>query len=107
VRHAYSVSDPLMPADRLRRQLAELTFPVDDDTRIVVQRRVYDYVDWLKAQNWPPERVIVSLKLIAEESGIRSSLLPAREGRASRSDLLMDMVAWSIERYYAADSHNS
>jgi regulator of extracellular matrix RemA (YlzA/DUF370 family) len=44
--------------------------------------------------------VLVDLKRIAEESGIRSSLLPATEGRASRADLLMDMVAWSIQRYY-------
>lgn len=74
---------------------------------MVVKRLVYDYVDWVKAQNWPPERVIVGLKRIAEESGIRSNSLSARESRASRSDLLMDMVAWSIERYYGPERRDA
>jgi hypothetical protein len=89
-----------MPAERLRRQLAELTFPIDARTRTDVHRRVEDYVDALKAQNWPPERVLIGLKRIAEEAGIRSNPLVSPESRSSRSDLLMDMVAWSIERYY-------
>jgi hypothetical protein len=89
-----------MPANRLRRQLAELTFPLDAYTRTEVQHLVQEYTDSLKAQDWPPERVLIGLKRIADESGIRSSSLPRTEGRASRSDLLMDMVAWSIERYY-------
>jgi hypothetical protein len=91
-----------MPAERLRRQLSELTFPIDDDARTQVRRCVYAYVDVVKAQNWPPERVLIGLKRIAEESGIRSKALPLPESRGSRTDLAMDMVAWSIERYYYA-----
>jgi hypothetical protein len=90
-----------MPAERLRRRLADLTFPLDAAARSDVQRCVYEYVDSMKTQESPPERVLVGLKRIAEESGIRSNHLPAPESRASRADLLMDMVAWSIERYYA------
>jgi hypothetical protein len=89
-----------MPAERLRHRLADLTFPVDDDARRDVRRYVDEYVDSMRAQNCPPERVLVGLKRIAEESGIRSKALPLPEGRGSRTDLVMDMVAWSIERYY-------
>ena len=90
-----------MPDERLRRRLADLTFPLDDDARSEVRRCVHDYVDSMKTQDWPPERVLIGLKRIAEESGIRSKALPLAEGRGSRTDLVMDMVAWSIERYYA------
>jgi len=96
-----------MPAERLRRRLADLTFPVDDAARRDVRRCVDDYVDSLKEQDWPPERVLVGLKRIAEESGIRSKPLPLSESRASRTDLVMDMVAWSIERYYTPRDRNS
>jgi len=92
-----------MPVDRLRHQLADLQFPLDEGARRAVQRGVQDYVDSVKAQQWPPERVLVGLKRIAEESGVRSNALSAPEARASRSDLLMDMTAWMIERYYAPE----
>jgi hypothetical protein len=99
-RRTFSTVLPPMPAERLRHQLAGLQFPLDDDTRTEVQRRVREYVDFVKAQHWPPERVLVGVKRIADDAGIRSSALPAMESRASRADLLMDMVAWSIEEYY-------
>jgi hypothetical protein len=90
-----------MPADQLRRQLADLTFPIDERARNEVRRCVDEYVDSIKTQDWPPERMLVGLKRIAEESGLRSKALPKPESRGSRSDLMMDMVAWSIQRYYA------
>jgi hypothetical protein len=96
-----------MPDERLRRRLADLTFPLDDDARSEVRRCVDEYVDSMKTQNWPPERVLVGLKRIAEESGIRSKALPLAASRASRTDLVMDMVAWSIERYYAPTKPDS
>jgi hypothetical protein len=90
-----------MPDERLRRRLADLTFPIDDDVRREIRRCVDEYVDSMRAQNCPPERVLIGLKRIAEESGIRSKALPLPASRGSRTDLVMDMVAWSIERYYA------
>jgi hypothetical protein len=96
-----------MPAERLRRRLADLTFPLDAGARTEVRRCVDDYVDLLKAQDAPPERVLVGLKRIAEEAGLRSRALPAADSRRSRSDLLMDMVAWSIERYYTPQQRDS
>jgi hypothetical protein len=90
-----------MPAERLRRRLADLTFPIDDHARTEVRRCVDEYVDSLKTEHAPPERVLIALKRIAGEAGIRSRALPTDAGRGARSDLVMDMVAWSIERYYA------
>lgn len=96
-----------MPADRLRRRLADLTFPLDDSARSEVRRCVDEYVDSLKAQEAPPERVLIGLKRIAEEAGVRSRALVGAERRGSRSDLMMDMVAWSIERYYTPSRRDS
>jgi hypothetical protein len=96
-----------MPAERLRRRLADLIFPLDDRARTEVRRCVDEYVDLLKSQDAPPERVLIALKRIAEEAGIRSRALPTDVSRGSRSDLMMDMVAWSIERYYAPDRRDS
>jgi hypothetical protein len=96
-----------MPAERLRRQLADLTFPLDARARTEVRRCVDEYVDLLKTQDAPPERVLIELKRVAEEAGVRSRALRAAESRGSRSDLMMDMVAWSIERYYRAEKRDS
>lgn len=96
-----------MPADRLRQRLADLTFPPDDEARAEVQRCVQAYVDSLKAESWPPERVVIGLKHIADEAGIRAGSLPTMEGRVARADLLMDMVTWSIERYFAPTERES
>jgi hypothetical protein len=96
-----------MPADRLRRQLAALTFPIDDRARDDVRRCVDEYVDSMKNRDCPPEQVLVGLKRIAEESGIRSKALSRPESRGSRTDLVMDMVAWTIERYYASEPPGS
>jgi len=56
-----------------------------------VRRCVDEYVESLKAQEVPPERVLISLKRIAEESGVRSRALFGSARRGSRADLMMDM----------------
>jgi hypothetical protein len=96
-----------MPADRLRRRLADLRFPLDDDTRAEVRECVCAYVDSLKASQEPPERVLVGLKRIAADANVSPSSLPTADSRESRAHLLMDMVAWSIERYYGLQSRES
>ena len=90
-----------MPAERLRQQLAGLTFPLDDKTRREIRHCVADYVDSVKAQHSLPERVLIDLKRIAADAGVQASALLTADSRVSRADLLMDIVAWSIERYYA------
>jgi hypothetical protein len=96
-----------MTADRLRICLAALQFPLDQRARTEVHRSVCEYVDQVKAEDCPPERMLIGLKRIAADSGITSNAHPTRESRASRAELLMDMVAWSIERYYAPTERGS
>ena len=70
-----------------------------------LQEKVCAVVDELKAAGWPPERVIVAIKRIAEDGGLRptkmvlSKSAPLIDGDA----LIVDMVQWSIERYYRRD----
>jgi len=89
-----------MPDERLRQQLATVEFPLTDERRADIRRALNAYVDSMKSAGWLPERVIVDLKRISAAAGIHGSALPTFATRASRSDLLMDLVAWSVERYY-------
>jgi len=59
-------------------------------------------VDHLKAAGWPPERVIVAVKRIADDAGLRPSrAVLAAQGALSPSDaLIVRMVEWCIQRYY-------
>jgi len=69
-------------------------------------RALYDevcaVVDHLKAAGWSPERVIVAVKRIADDAGLRPSrAVLAAQGALSPSDaLLVRMVEWCIQRYY-------
>ena len=92
-----------MPANALQHQLERLRFPLGDDQRADVRRCVSDYVDWAKTQHWPPERMLIDIKRVAAEARVTVSSLPSPESRESRAHLLMDMVAWSIERYYEGE----
>jgi hypothetical protein len=62
-------------------------------------------VDQLKAAGWPPERVIVAVKRIGDDAGLRPSraVLNAK-GRMTPDDaLIVRMIQWCIERYYSRD----
>jgi hypothetical protein len=91
-----------MPADRLRRQLEAARFPLNAPTRAAVRQRVFDYVDLLKADHWPPERVIVAVKRVAHKAGLdpSRSVIQLRTPISEADTLLVDMVGWSIQRYY-------
>jgi hypothetical protein len=60
-------------------------------------------VDHLKAAGWPPERVIIAVKQIAEHAGLRPSraLLSASKPLSRDDEVLVQVVQWSIERYYS------
>lgn len=88
-----------MPSESLKRELAELHFPLDNDTRAAIQRCVREYVDSVKAEQWPPERVVIGLKRVADDAGIHAGAL-SLAGRTYRDHLLMDIVAWGIDQYY-------
>jgi hypothetical protein len=62
-------------------------------------------VDELKGAGWPPERVIVAVKRIADDAGLRPSrnVLSATGDLSPDDALLVRMVQWCIERNYRAD----
>jgi hypothetical protein len=59
-------------------------------------------VDELKAAGWMPERVIIAVKQIAEDAGLRPSRALLHNGVAlsERDMTIMAIVRWCIERYY-------
>jgi hypothetical protein len=67
-----------------------------------LRARVCAVVDELKAADWPPERVIVAVKQVADDAGLHSSrrLLSATDPLTERDAALVHMVRWSIEHYY-------
>ena len=79
-----------------------MEFPLSPGTRAEVYARVCEYVDAAKALGWPPERVIVDVKRVARDAGLRMTGNAFRSGfRPTGVDLLLgDMVGWCIHRYY-------
>ena len=59
-------------------------------------------VDELKAAGWLPERVIIAVKQIAEDAGLRPSRALLHHGAAltERDITIMAMIRWCIEHYY-------
>ena len=86
----------------LRQTLFELRFPLSDEKRAAVRAHVFDFVDEKKAEGWPPEQVIVAVKRIADDVGLRASpgVIYKREAWRPSDALLIDMVKWCVERYF-------
>jgi hypothetical protein len=59
-------------------------------------------VDELKNAGWTPERVIVGVKQIAEDAGLRPtrSILSATAPLTERDVAIVHMVRWCVEQYY-------
>ena len=85
----------------LQSTLGELTFPVTPTVQDNIRRQVCDYADELKALGLPPERIIIAVKLTANNVGMRPSRYAGTAASLDATDkLLVDMVRWCIERYY-------
>jgi hypothetical protein len=86
----------------LQSRLLGPRFPLADRTEREIRETVCEYVDQLKELGLPPERIIVAVKRLANEAGVRAtSRLVATPATLEGADkLLVDMVAWCIERYY-------
>jgi hypothetical protein len=91
-----------MPGTPLQERLASLRFPTDPSTEREVQRLVWEYVDDRKAEGWLPERVIIAVKQIAREAGLKpSAMIVKRDAKlTTEDDFLVDMVGWCIDRYF-------
>jgi hypothetical protein len=73
--------------------------------RALLQQRVFAAVDELKSLGWPIERVVIRLKEVAMEVGLRSSrtAIPIGTSAGEREEIVAEVVTWCIERYYDAE----
>ena len=68
----------------------------------VLRAQVRAVVDDLRALGWPAERIIIAVKEIAAEAGLRPSphFTNPSPSATDQDDLLSRLVSWCIERYY-------
>jgi hypothetical protein len=86
----------------LRDAFASLPPTPSTQTMASLRAKVERFVDVAKGMDWPIERVIVAIKEVAAEAGVRSSTDVLRTGThlEIRDAVLLDVVRWSVERYY-------
>jgi sulfur carrier protein ThiS len=94
-------------AGALQARLADVQFPLTEPIEREIQQQVCQYADKLKALGLPPERVIVAVKRVANEAGVRSTarVVPSTIILDGKDKLLVDIVGWCIERYYDRPQH--
>jgi hypothetical protein len=70
-----------------------------------LREQVCAVVDDLKALGWPPERVLIGVKEIAADAGIRPSPMFSRASHplANGDMVLARIIRWTIDRYYTTD----
>ena len=92
---------------RLKAQLVTAVLPLSSSVMDDLRGAVCAYVDDRKADGMAPEKLIVELKAIAREAGIRADPIAISEPLDPGSPvtgtgtLLDQMVRWCIQRYYA------
>jgi hypothetical protein len=79
------------------RALADLTEPPSAAVRESLKLRVFAAVDELKAMGWPIEKIIVRMKELTDEVGLKP--FPGNPA-PSRDAVVRDVVRWCIERYF-------
>ena len=97
--------DPSTSALKLRRILTALQFPLSDETIAGIRNQVFEFSDEMRAEGWPVERVIVAVKRLANDTGLYASprVVWSREIVRGPDSLMVDLVAWCIERFGAED----
>lgn len=94
-------------ATELRHALHRLVIyraQFDDGQRSDLRRLVQETVDEYKANAWPPEQMVIGIRHIARDAGLRSPYMVA--GVASTAtpgnDLLSEIVQWSLDHYFGS-----
>ena len=87
--------------------LSLVRLPPDEVMLREVKRHVFAFVDERKVDGWSPERVIIAVKQIAREAGLKPSAFVAKaDGKlTSRDDLLVEIVGWCIQRYFSTSDN--
>jgi len=81
----------------LRSYVGTLRLPLSAQVQPKLRQRVCWYVDALKGDGAPPERVIVQLKDLVRDS---ADVPPIEQRIDEFNRLVVDVIGWSIERYY-------
>jgi hypothetical protein len=91
---------------KLCDQIRSVTFPITAEARDDLRALVFEYVDALKGRGWLPEQVVVAVKQACHDSGLRPSshFALTETPPDDTAQLLIDTVAWCIERYYPTPS---
>ena len=85
----------------LRLALKSIKLPLSSEARASLRAEVFDYVDALKAAGRPPEQVILAVKKLAFDAGYQTtSHIVFSEKVYGPDALLVELVAWCIERYF-------
>ena len=88
--------------DTLATVVAEHPMLLDANRQVVLQQQVCAVVEDFKAAGWQPERVIIAVKQIAADAGLKASprVLSAATPLTERDAVIGDLVRWCIEHYY-------
>jgi hypothetical protein len=86
----------------LQQQIASTNPPMDEAALNALRACVCEYVDHQRRLEWPAERVVVALKRIARDPGLRLAMHPIKTiaGISALDELVAQMVSWAIYRYY-------
>src|SRR5262245_6103384 len=85
----------------LRNQIGAFVREPEAVSETSLRLGVHAIVDALRSLGWAPERVIVTVKEIAFEAGLKTSRSTGTVITPTLHDVLMrQLVCWAIDRYY-------
>jgi hypothetical protein len=93
--------------DLLRLHLESASRQLDVLAILHLRAALQVYVAELQGRGEPIERIIVAVKRVAADAGLRpSSDLPLTDAALDPNDrLLVDIVRWAVEHYYELATH--
>ena len=89
-----AASNPQGTADRLRRAVNAAA--AGTGSRDELQQAARALADELRGRDEPPEQLLIQIKALLSDAGIRF-VHPTADGKA---DLYRDIITWSIRAYY-------
>src|SRR5947209_1636143 len=98
----YTLQPAVALRDTLLRVAADRATRTDDIRQAVLRARVRAVVEDLKSVGWGPERVIVAVKQIAADAGLRPTraLLIVGAPLTESDAVVVSLVRWCVEAYY-------
>ena len=108
-KHVQNLQSVVTLRERLRAIVSRDLFRAPQEANARLYADVADVVDELRDLGWSPERIVVAIKEITEEAGLRHSKLWLRVGgqQTPRDELVAQIVRWGIQRYVEASIQRS